>query len=313
MSGKLLSDGEIVAAINNGYLKVSGIEPSKLNLSEKSCPIQPSSLDLHVGRIYEPPKTVFDLSKTNTIKPKAILGTKIPPGHSAIIETKEKLELSERISAFGFPPAHLARSALLMTNPGHIDPGYQGTLTFTVINLGREDIQIDVGTIIVTLLIFTFEEGDVKCGYKKRSPINSMPTVEQTNTRRAETLNALSPDFGNFSSRMSEAALTAVEKQSVRLGWAKLWLPALTGSATALVIWASSLIPSLDTITSDKELKSEVSSVKTEFNSKLSALQNIVRRTTIRVDALNKKANLLEFDERLDILREELNQLKKNK
>jgi deoxycytidine triphosphate deaminase len=313
MAGKLLTDSEILEAFKNGNIKCPELNFNNVQLGDKSCPIQPSSLDLHIGEIFVPPAKKFDMTpkwpwqKVPQNKPPARKGTSLAPGHSAIIVTKETIELSKRVSAFGFPPAHLSSSALLMTNPGHVDPGYKGKLSFTVINLGREDIQLDVDTIIVTLLIFMFEE-EVSFGYGDLK--SNIPTPKTTDDERMSSkLNALSPDFGNYSSRMASEALRAVEVHSVRLGWAQLIVPALAGAATAAFIWFSSLFPNISAVASDKEVETKIATVTTALTKTTAGLEQQLSDLSQRLKQLETGTNILDFDEQLDALRDEIKRI----
>jgi deoxycytidine triphosphate deaminase len=159
MSGRLLTDIEIAAAIEDGHLKVTGLtqtKRSRISMGRDS-QVQPSSLDLRVGLILLPPEKEFDLGKPRSMYPPWTKGDWIAPGMTVVVETFEEISLDSSIAAFGFPPAHLARNAILMTNPGHIDPGYSGKLSFTLINMGRHKVAINQGDPILTLLIFKFD------------------------------------------------------------------------------------------------------------------------------------------------------------
>lgn len=112
--------------------------------------VQPSSIDLHIGEICQPGIEPGALGSATTPKSRLIL--KI--GQTAIVSTKEKINMPSDYAGFGFPPSGVSSRALLMTNPGHIDPGYRGRLQFTVINMGKENYELKQGDDIVTLLIF---------------------------------------------------------------------------------------------------------------------------------------------------------------
>jgi dUTPase len=99
-------------------------------------PVQASSVDLHIGAILLP--GVDEDDPGSVTKPQTDLALKF--GHTVVITTQEQLNLPNSIAAFGFPPAHLSFRGLLMTNPGHVDPGYAGPMRFTVMNVGKEDI-----------------------------------------------------------------------------------------------------------------------------------------------------------------------------
>jgi hypothetical protein len=147
---------------------------------------------------------------------------------TVVVETFEEISLDSTIAAFGFPPAHLTRSAILMTNPGHIDPGFSGKLSFTLINMGRHPFTINQGDDIVTLLIFQFES-PVEADYAARRG-GKIPAPNY-----GAVLNALAPDFASYTERMGIAAKRAVADELHNLTLAKLWIPVIAGAiATAL-------------------------------------------------------------------------------
>ncbi|MEL0438456.1 dCTP deaminase [Phycobacter sp. K97] len=234
MAGKILGDTEIRKAIKDGLLEVSELDVDGVDLRSADCRIQPSSLDLTVGQIFDPPKDMHGLDNLERW-PQPLMGLRLLPGHSAIVETQQTLKLSNQISAFGFPPAHLARKALLMTNPGHIDPGYEGKLTFTVINLGRETIYLDRSDIIVTLLLFRLEGEGAKHGYADRRADQPKKTEEGRRKSRSRLLNTLAPDFGDFTQRMEIAAEKAVNRTLAREEMKKYWVSAAAVAVAAIV------------------------------------------------------------------------------
>src|SRR5439155_1078559 len=120
----------------------------------KTLQIQPSSLDLTVGAIFRPEVT---LGKKGSLS-QPLDSWELRPGRTAIVQTKEELHLPDNICAVGFPPAHVSGRGILMTNPGHVDPGYVGRLSFTVINMGRDKFLLSPGLAIVTLLLFQLTE-----------------------------------------------------------------------------------------------------------------------------------------------------------
>ena len=112
--------------------------------------VQPSSIDLHVGAIFRP--GVKPGKPGSAGNPRSSISLKT--GETAIVETKESINLPADYAALGFPPSSVSSQGLLMTNPGHVDPGYKGTLTFTVINMGREVFKLRPAVPIVTLFRF---------------------------------------------------------------------------------------------------------------------------------------------------------------
>lgn len=187
-------------------------------------PVQASSLDLHVGQILVPK---MEQGKPGSVaKPLEELALKL--GHTVVVVTQEELRLPNRIGAFGFPPARLSSRGLLMTNPGHVDPGFHGPMRFTVMNIGTEDITLRRGDPIVTLLLLRLS-ADAKAGYaQRRGFAKAVSGPEQ------RQVDCLSVDFLEVGNRAKSAAEEAVRGAEYR---AKLWSAIVPiGSALAVVI-----------------------------------------------------------------------------
>lgn len=208
-----------------------------------------------------------------------------------MVETEEFIELNSNLAAFGFPPASLARNAILMTNPGHVDPGYSGHLSFTLINMGREPYQINHGDGIVSLLVFKFSKR-VSANYSERRNGKVSPPNYKA------MLNMLAPDFGAYSARMAKAAEIAVGSQLHSLDMAKLWVPAFAGAVTsavaAVLIWFSSYLTDIGQIVTESELlplQSQVTELKSEIE-KIGAIADAVQLDD-RLDQLQKRLDEL--------------------
>jgi len=123
----------------------------------------------------------------------------LEPGHTAVVTTLEELHFPGHIAGFGFPPTRISANAILMTNPGHIDPGYVGHLRFTVINMGKKPFCLRRGDTIVTcLLVQLTRQVEMDYAGQGHTPTGFRP-------RRGE-INQLSRDFLNFSRRSTEIA-----------------------------------------------------------------------------------------------------------
>lgn len=296
MPGYLLSDREIEGIIKDKSLKVSGLVPSDIDLSSPNCTIQPSSLDLHIGKIFIPPDTPLDLSNTEDNYPVGETGYQLPAGHSVIVETKEEIELSGNLSAFGFPPAHFTRGGLLMTNLGHIDPGYRGKLTFTIINMGRCANSLKINDAIVTLLIFEFAS-DVAVDYRKR-----IPGLSKRKSTLKSTLNDLAKDFANFDARAKGIAIEEVKRQRLELEIRKVYIPALITILGAMMLF---LIGDATNI---------ISFASTDFvEEKIEDSGNRMDGQLARIDAelsvLKAKSRSLTLDQRLNSIERKLEEL----
>jgi dCTP deaminase len=173
---------------------LTGFDPPA-NWSDKNSLVQPCSIDLHIGEIFQPGVKSGKQGSAGYPKKELVLGT----GQTAIIATQESIHLPANLAAFGFPPSHISSRALLMTNPGHVDPGYSGTLQFTVINMGKENYVLRFKDLIVTLLIFKLDK-PVSVDYATRRNGAVIAKVQQAG------IDHLSPDFVNVEERAKKIA-----------------------------------------------------------------------------------------------------------
>src|SRR4051812_20621225 len=115
-----LPDTEILNIVRAGHIKNTA-DPL-LDAFGQRAQVQPSSIDLRIGQIYTPGSLVNESGGKNN----PLADYLLPAGGTAIVPTIEHFDLPPSIAGFGFPPAHISMNGLLMTNPGHIDPGYKG-------------------------------------------------------------------------------------------------------------------------------------------------------------------------------------------
>jgi dCTP deaminase len=176
-------------------------------------PVQPSSLDLHIGAIYIPGVKEGKPGSARNPKPDHTLKF----GHTAVVATLEELKLPKNIAGFGFPPSHVSFRGLLMINPGHVDPGYEGPLRFTVINVGKDDIPLREGELIFTLLLIELV-ADVTRGFFERRADSNRPasTQEQREKNLQTDLERLSLNFLDVESRTQSAAQKAVRDAGLK-------------------------------------------------------------------------------------------------
>lgn len=120
----VMSDREIKTAL----AKDLAIEP----FDEKS--LQPASYDLKAGKEAFEGGKMIDLSNRRFVR--------IERGDFAVLTTVEKIHCGLSITGkFGLR-SYLARKGLVLLSGIQIDPGYSGTLTAFVFNLGPEDVII---------------------------------------------------------------------------------------------------------------------------------------------------------------------------
>lgn len=136
-------------------------------------------------------------------------------GETAVVRTAEILRLPGNIAAIGFPPSTaVSLAGLLTTNPGHVDPGYQGPLHLTVINMGKEVFTLYRGQRIMRLMLFALPLAEPLVD-PRTSPVNE------------ELLGKLSPDFLDVHSRVG----AAIERAGWRIQARNAWIPLATATA----------------------------------------------------------------------------------
>lgn len=278
---KLLKDDELASAIFHPAPDTSPLidpVPSAEVFTTAESAIQPASIDLHVGQIFVPGE--FDSSGAPNAKKQLSLKT----GQTAVLTTKERLQLPRNIAAFGFPPARVSAAGLLMTNPGHIDPGFNGPLELTVINMGKEEFLLYEGLIIITVLSVQLS-GDVTSDWQQRYGPQQIGT-----SVHKDLLSRLSADFLDIENRaqsiatkvVRDAELTIkdadiqVKRLQSEIGLAQTRLQTRYSVITALIAGIVTLLGLLITnfVTSSRQidgLKSEIADLqkKTSDRSRL--------------------------------------------
>jgi len=232
-------------------------------------PIQPSSLDLHSGRIFLPeaPEDGHGGMGNGAIE------HWLEAGQTAVIITKEEVRLPSTIAGFGFPPTRISSNAILMTNPGHVDPGYNGYLSFTVINMGKMAFCLRHGDTIVTLLLIAVKQPNLdyaQLGHKEVGPIPSRRGVEQ-----------LSQDFLNFRTRSSQIAnqvaetrLSEIRRENQR----RDIVAAIIGLAALLLALLPLYFQFLSPILDLKEKTGHDESAITKLSGRVTALEDQMKK-----------------------------------
>jgi hypothetical protein len=95
-----------------------------------------------------------------------------------------------------------------MTNPGHVDPGYEGPLHCTVINMGRETFSLSRGDRIMRVLFFDLDNA---------AQVNpGAPLAPIADPISPELLARLSVDFLDVERRAQSIADGAVRASTIR-------------------------------------------------------------------------------------------------
>lgn len=215
-----LNDSQLIQLLQPPDPIINGVDLGKIpDPYAADSPVQPCSVDLRIGDIFVP--GVDENRAGGAENPREIL--ELEPGKTAVIKTLETCDFPSDVGGFGFPPNAVSSKGILMTNPGHVDPGYQGTMEFTVINMGRDKYPLARGRKIVSLLLFKLDPPVHKNLYERG--------VEKQDGVAA-LLAALSRDFLNITSRVREAAKRE-EEITRREG---LRVPIIVGILTVLIV-----------------------------------------------------------------------------
>ncbi|HIJ98461.1 TPA: dCTP deaminase [archaeon] len=125
--------------------------------------IEGAGVDLRVGKIFHL-KSGAKLTTSERVLPEIeeINGRHfvLKPDHYVLIQTMEKVNMPLNICARMLPRSTIQRSGVYQFH-AFIDPGYSGTLTFGMKNLGKFDFEFEKGTKIAQI-IFELVKGKTK-------------------------------------------------------------------------------------------------------------------------------------------------------
>lgn len=147
----LLSDRSIKEAIQRGELSVAPTSDGFL---------QPASLDVRLGsrfRLLDP--TAYTHIDPREKQPRLTIATEPDPGKPwifpargfALATTMETVKLGHNIAAQLAGKSSLARSGLQVEAAGWVDPGFEGQLTFELLNLTQSPMLLWPGMEVAQL------------------------------------------------------------------------------------------------------------------------------------------------------------------
>jgi deoxycytidine triphosphate deaminase len=271
----LLRDEELKALVDAHV--IDGFD-AQADWYNKSSPVQPASVDLHIGGILVP--GVSPGLRGSIEKP--FLTYVLGPGQTAIASIKEKLTIPKDLAAIGFPPAHVSLGGILTTNPGHIDPGFVGHLHLTLINMSRDQHVLQEGSVILTLLFFRLN-GVPKADYTTRAGPQSREGV-------AFALERLSKDFLDLEQRTERIAAKAAKAEGLRsLSWQRFYqlfglvltLGALSGGVS--IAFKLAVVEQQQQISDERR---KLQDTEKSFDERLSKLEaQSTRKSTIQASA----------------------------
>lgn len=265
----VLNDEDLLQAIQQQAPIVRGVSPqSPSGWYDKASPVQASSVDLRIGRIYIPGKAGDEEGSVD--RPKKL--HTLESGQTAIVLTEEVLHLPMDLAAIGFPPSHVSAQGLLMTNPGHVDPGFVGPMRFTVINMGRAKYVLKRGNPIVTLLFLQLSRACQRDWLARNDGHEANPPDQSA-------VDHLSEDFLDIKRSAEEIAKRQVEEAGLSL---KKWG---TIGAIALAIISVLSVAFGPKVLGISDLKTRMSAVEASLS---------VRSVQEQLDRINKRLTTVE-------------------
>jgi deoxycytidine triphosphate deaminase len=208
-----LNDKQLKAAVKATPGLVTGfpgaweaLDIANAGWDSSGSPIQPCSIDLHVGEIFVPgvvADAVGSVSKGKTAH-------SLESGRSVVVQSLEKLCLPDDVGAIALPPSRISSKGIFIANFGHVDPGYEGHMRFTLINMGKEPYLFSKGDDVITILFFRIEK--TQSGWKVRN--TSARAITQ------DEVNVLAEDFGDMDARVTKL----VKRLLGESGWRYLFV-----------------------------------------------------------------------------------------
>jgi deoxycytidine triphosphate deaminase len=211
--GMLLRDRDIEELLRSPKSIIAGFDVSRIGAD--SSPVKGASLNLTIGDIFVPGITRDDVGGLN--KPREKLS--LESGQTAVIRSAELLRMPKDVAGVGFPPSSkVSLAGLLSTNPGHVDPDYNGHLHLTVVNMGKEAFHLNKGETFMRLMLFKLDQSVAKPLGTLASPLTE------------ELLGRLSHNFLDIDDRALKVAKTEELKLRSWQVWATIVTAILTGT-----------------------------------------------------------------------------------
>lgn len=197
-----------LAATSQPAQIINGIDPKQVNTTIQGC-----AIDLHIGAVFRPGREAGHPGSANS--PHSLAVT-LQEGETAVVRTRETFKLDDRHAALVFPASRVSIQGLLMTNPGHVDPGYDGAVHVTVINMGREAFPLVPDERILRALVYELDH-----------PVDTPKLAGGGSVITDELLSKLSPDFLSVADRTAKAAKREIDASVKRSQWLQFGFPAL--------------------------------------------------------------------------------------
>lgn len=129
------------------------ISKNQLIIGSDNQRVKSSSYDMRIGTIFRDGDIINASHKNGQ---KAVI---VKPGEVVTMLTLEELKLPDNIAATAYAMNSQSLNGFLVLNPGHVDPGYSGTLSIKAINLRKVNLPLYIDSPIFTVVFQKLESG----------------------------------------------------------------------------------------------------------------------------------------------------------
>ncbi len=149
----ILSDKTIREYMKYGRLSVDPVDDVQ---------IQPASVDLRLGdhflRVRHPDGSMIQLSE-KPVYEDVVNDEIIIPSHSYVLATtREYVKLPDDVAAFVQGRSSLGRMGVFLQNSGWVDPGFEGEITFGLLNANDVPVKLTSGVRICQLVFVKLDQ-----------------------------------------------------------------------------------------------------------------------------------------------------------
>jgi len=166
--------------------------------------VQSSSVDLTIDRIYSGDEEIANYSLD--VRESGLDIMFLQPGQTVVIQVAEEFLMPEGLGGIVFPPNSMSKSGVIMTNPGHIDPNFKGTISVYLVNMGKRDVKLIKGDKVATLLLF-----EIQGNTEIKNDLNGYGVSK-------DQVLSLSKDFANLNDRIPKLISKFFKDRVVKWG-----------------------------------------------------------------------------------------------
>lgn len=229
--------------------------------------IKGASLNLKIGKIYVPGTKDEDLG--GVFQPFTTFSLK--QGATVVLKTSQKINLHANQTGILFPLNQISLKGLLMTNPGHVDPGFEGHLHVTVINMGSIPYELRSGDQVIRLMVFQLDAAVANPYGAPNDPVTG------------QLLNNLSHDLFDIGGRIKNE-VEAQERKTKALAVALPIISSIAAVALAMYLNFSQYgerIAKLEGLYSSAAISRQLEQSKTELQLMNQKIEQLERKISV--------------------------------